>query len=103
MKNLTEHISAESDPDWIYLADIPPVHLFPAFSLRMRSFLKEQRNFLQKEMADLAKENPKMVFEAISLDLSPEFFSEDLIHPSDLGYQKIAEFAVDGIRKAGFI
>jgi lysophospholipase L1-like esterase len=103
LKTLTEYISAESDPDWIYLADIPPVHLFPAFSLRMRSFLKEQRNFLQKEMAELAKENPKMVFEPISLDLSPEFFSEDLVHPSDLGYQKIAEFAVKGIRRAGFI
>ncbi len=103
LKSLIDQISSETHPEWIYLADIPPVHLFPAFSLRMRSFLNEQRSFLQKEMAKLSKENPKVVFEPITLDLSPDFFSQDLIHPSDLGYQKIAEFAVDGIRRAGFI
>lgn len=102
LRSLIDQISSEKNPDWIYLADIPPVHLFPAFSLRMRSFLKEQRSFLQKEMTEQSKENPKVVFEPITLDLSPDFFSQDMIHPSDLGYQKIAEFAVDGIRRAGF-
>ncbi len=102
ISSLIDQIYSEIHPEWIYLADIPPVHLFPAFSLRMRSFLKEQRSFLQKEMTDLSKENPKVVFEPITLDLSPDFFSQDLIHPSDLGYQKIAEFTVDGIRRAGF-
>lgn len=103
LKSLIDQISSELHPDWIYLADIPPVHLFPAFSLKMRSFLKEQRNFLQKEMTQLSREHHNMIFEPISLDLSPDFFSQDQIHPSDLGYQKIAEFAVDGIRRAGFI
>lgn len=103
LKSLIDQISSELHPDWIYLADIPPVHLFPAFSFRMRSFLKEQRNFLQKEMTELSREHPNLIFEPISLDLSPDFFSQDQIHPSDLGYQKIAEFAVDGIRRAGFI
>jgi lysophospholipase L1-like esterase len=29
------------------------------------------------------------------MDLQPEFFSADRIHPSDLGYQKIAELAFE--------
>jgi lysophospholipase L1-like esterase len=29
------------------------------------------------------------------MDLQPEFFSADGVHPSDLGYQKIAELAFD--------
>jgi hypothetical protein len=29
------------------------------------------------------------------MDLQPEFFSTDGVHPSDLGYQKIAEWAIE--------
>ena len=103
LKCLIDQISSELNPDWIYLADIPPVHLFPAFSDKMRSFLQTQRTFLQREMILLSQSNQKIVFDPISLDLSPEFFSEDQIHPSDLGYQKIAEFAFEGLIKRNLL
>jgi lysophospholipase L1-like esterase len=103
LKDLIEKISSKTNPDWIYLADIPPVHLFPAFSVRMRSFLNTQRHYLQEKLSEVSKKNPKIIFEPISLDLEPGFFSEDQIHPSDLGYQKIAEFAIQGIKRAGFL
>lgn len=103
LKNLIDQISLELNPDWVYLADIPPVHLFPAFSVKMKSFLYTQRTFLQQEMASLARSNQKIVFEPISVDLSPDFFSEDQIHPSDLGYRKIAEFAVEGLKRSSLL
>ncbi|MFN3760300.1 MAG: SGNH/GDSL hydrolase family protein [Algoriphagus aquaeductus] len=99
LKHLINRIESESHPEWIYLADIPPVHLFPAFSDKMRDFLKIQRQFLQNEMIELARENAKIVFEPLSVEISPGFFSEDQIHPSDLGYQKIAAFAIQGLKK----
>lgn len=102
LSNLIEQISLKTKPEWIYMADIPPVHLFPAFSVKMRSFLKPQRFYLQEKMSEISKNNPKIIFEPISLDLEPGFFSEDQVHPSDLGYQKISAFAIQGIKRAGF-
>ncbi|GMQ28387.1 SGNH/GDSL hydrolase family protein [Algoriphagus confluentis] len=90
-------------PAWIYLADIPPVHLFPAFSSRMQRQLEIQRAYLQKEMKSIAQRDKDIYFEPISLDLSPDFFSQDQIHPSDLGYQKIAEFTIQGLKKSGWL
>jgi len=86
-------------PNWIYLADIPPVHLFPAFPSLLRSFLKSQRKFLQQEMIRLSTADHQLIFNRISLTLSPEFFSTDGVHPSDIGYEKITEFAMEGIKK----
>lgn len=96
---LISSLTTETNPDWIYLADIPPVHLFPAFSAKMKAFLKFQREYLQREMIRLSEKNSKIVFDPITLDLNPEFFSEDQVHPSDLGYEKIAEFALQGLKK----
>lgn len=50
-------------------------------------------------MIELARENAKIVFDSLSVEISPGFFSEDQIHPSDLGYQKIAAFAIQGLKK----
>jgi len=103
LNDLIDKICSKTNPDWIYLADIPPVHLFPAFSSKMRFFLKTQRLYLQEKLSEIAEYNPKIIFEPISLDMEPGFFSEDQVHPSDLGYQKIAEFAIQGIKRAGFL
>lgn len=91
------------NPSWIYLADIPPVHLFPAFSKGMKRQLKIQRDFLQKEMVAISQREENILFEPISLDLNENFFSEDGIHPSDYGYQKIVEFAIKGLRDSQLI
>ena len=101
--NLIRNLESDFNPDWIYLADIPPVHLFPAFPALLQSYLKSQREFLRDEMKLLAKENPKIVFDELIFNLLPDFFCEDLVHPSDIGYRAIAEFALDGLSKRGFL
>lgn len=101
--NIIQTLESDFNPDWIYLADIPPVQLFPAFPAFLQSYLKSQREFLREEMKKLAKGNPKIVFDELILNLQPDFFSEDLVHPSDIGYRAIAEFAWEGLRKRGFL
>jgi lysophospholipase L1-like esterase len=95
LRSLIQQIQVETDANWIYLAAIPPVHLFPAFSEQMRAFLSKQRAYLQREMEDIAANDPKVIYHPIPMDLQPEFFSADGVHPSDLGYQKIAELAIE--------
>jgi len=95
LESLIQQIQVATGAEWIYLAAIPPVHLFPAFSEQMRSFLYKQRNYLLHEMEAIAVQNPQVIFHQIPMDLQPEFFSADGIHPSDLGYQKIAELAIE--------
>jgi lysophospholipase L1-like esterase len=95
LRSLILQIQLETDANWIYLAAIPPVHLFPAFSEQMRAFLSKQRAYLQREMEDIAANDPKVIYHTIPMDLQPEFFSADGVHPSDLGYQKIAELAIE--------
>ncbi|MDG1276400.1 MAG: GDSL-type esterase/lipase family protein [Algoriphagus sp.] len=99
LQSLVASLQTQFEPKWIYLADIPPVHLFPAFSSLMKSYLYRQREFLRNEMKKLASKNNRLIFQEISLDLVPDFFSTDGIHPSDLGYQKIAEFTYEGIKE----
>ncbi|MDI1321382.1 MAG: SGNH/GDSL hydrolase family protein [Algoriphagus sp.] len=101
--NLIRTLESDFNPDWIYLADIPPVHLFPAFPGLLQSYLKSQREFLREEMKQLARGNPKIVFDELILNLLPGFFCEDLVHPSDIGYRAIAEFAFDGLSKRGIL
>ena len=97
LKSLIQQIRVDTNAEWIYLAAIPPVHLFPAFSEQMRSFLSKQRAYLQREMEDIASNEPMVIYHPIPMDLQPEFFSADGVHPSDLGYQKIAELAIGKI------
>jgi len=92
---LIHQIQINTSAPWIYLAAIPPVHLFPAFSKKMQSFLQVQRNYLQEELEKIASNHPKVIYQEIPMDLQPEFFSADGVHPSDLGYQKIAELAFE--------
>jgi lysophospholipase L1-like esterase len=95
VETLIHQIQVATSSQWIYLAAIPPVHLFPAFSKRMQAFLQIQRSYLQSELEKIADNHPKVIYHGIPMDLQPEFFSADRIHPSDLGYQKIAELAVE--------
>jgi len=98
LESLIQQIQVATGAEWIYLAAIPPVHLFPAFSEQMRSFLYRQRNYLLLEMEAIAARKPQVIFHQIPMDLQPEFFSADGVHPSDLGYQKIAELAIEKMK-----
>ncbi len=95
VETLIHQIQLATSSEWIYLAAIPPVHLFPAFSKRMKAFLQVQRSYLQSKLEKIAHNHPNVIYHGIPMDLQPEFFSADRIHPSDLGYQKIAELAVE--------
>ncbi len=95
VETLIHQIQQATSSEWIYLAAIPPVHLFPAFSKRMKAFLQVQRSYLQSKLEKIAHNHPNVIYHGIPMDLQPEFFSADRIHPSDLGYQKIAELAVE--------
>lgn len=96
--HLISDLNSDFSPGWIYLADIPPVHLFPAFPSLLRTYLKTQRNFLQKEMEAICLENNRIILDQLRLDFNPDFFAADGIHPSDKGYLKIAEFALEGLK-----
>jgi lysophospholipase L1-like esterase len=98
LTDLIDRLEQLFQPNWIYLADIPPVHLFPAFSSIMQSYLQSQRHFLRNEMKLISAKRDNLIFQEIQLDLVEAFFASDGIHPSDLGYQKIAEFAFAGIQ-----
>lgn len=95
---LIQQIQVATGAEWIYLGAIPTVHLFPAFSEQMRSFLYRQRNYLLHEMGAIAARKPQVIFHQIPMNLQPEFFSADGVHPSDLGYQKIAELAFEKMK-----
>jgi len=98
LAGLIERLEQLFQPNWIYLADIPPVQLFPAFSPLMQSYLHRQREFLRNEMKSISANRNNLIFEEIKLKLEKNFFAADGIHPSDLGYQLIAEFAFEGIQ-----
>jgi lysophospholipase L1-like esterase len=100
VETLIHQIQLATFTEWIYLAAIPPVHLFPAFSKRMKAFLQIQRSYLQSELEKIAENHPNVIYHRIPMDLQSEFFSADRIHPSDLGYQKIAELAVEKLNIA---
>jgi lysophospholipase L1-like esterase len=98
LARLIEKLEQLFHPNWIYLADIPPVQLFPAFSPLMQGYLQKQREFLRNEMKSISVNRNNLVFEEIKLKLGKNFFASDGIHPSNFGYQLIAEFAFEGIR-----
>ena len=90
---LIEQLEAHFNPEWIYLADIPPVQLFPAFPPLLKYYLRNQQNFLCKEMEWIANKNPKIIFKKINLNLNADFFCKDQVHPSGKGYKAIADFS----------
>lgn len=103
LNSLIDFLKAKYSADWIYLADIPPVQLFPAFPKFLKTYLAQQRNFLQDEMESIAENRHDILFDRIKIEMSLDFFASDGIHPSDLGYQKIAKFAISGLEKNKFL
>lgn len=74
----------------IILFPIPPVHQFPSIPKIIQFFLGWHRRILTKELRTLEKIIPEMKFENIEENYPPEYFAEDGIHPSDLGYKLLA-------------
>ncbi len=100
---LIQFLKSKFSTEWIYLADIPPVQLFPAFPKLLKYYLNQQRSFLQKEMKLVSESHKDILFDPINLEINSDFFASDRIHPSNIGYQKIAEFAIEGLLKNGLL
>lgn len=96
LSNLKNHFN----PNWIFLADIPPIHLFPAFRPVMKYYLKNQRDFLRHQMEELAGKDSDILFKKIKLSLEDDFFCEDRVHPSGKGYFEIAKFCFQGLQQS---
>jgi lysophospholipase L1-like esterase len=74
----------------IILPMIPPVQQFPAIPKIMRFFLGWHRTILILEMRKLAGAHPEIDLIELNGNYTDELFAEDGIHPSDLGYEKMA-------------
>ncbi len=98
LEHLITDLNSSFSPAWIYVADIPPVHHFPAFPPLLRSFLQSQRSFLRKEILSICAADGRLIFDPLEFSFHPEFFASDGIHPSDEGYSQIASFAFSGLR-----
>ena len=103
LDHLISTLNSDFSPLWIYLADIPPVHLFPAFPSFLQSFLKTQRYFLQQELKAISEKNKRIIWDQLKLDFNRDFFAADGVHPSDEGYQRIAEFAFEGLKARNLV
>lgn len=82
----------------IIVPSIPPVNQFPALPITIRFFLGWHRNMLVREIKSLLKENKKLIYKPLNPNFPKEYFASDGIHPSDLGYQKMAEEVVESIK-----
>ncbi len=103
LERLITDLNSSFSPAWIYVADIPPVHHFPAFPVLLKSFLQSQRNFLRQEIQSICAADGRLVFDPLEFSFHPEFFASDGIHPSDKGYSQIASFAFSGLKARGLI
>lgn len=74
LESLIYQLQPATSAKWIYLAAIPPVHLFPAFSRKMQSFLKVQRTYLQAELEKIAPKTPSVIYQEIPMICNPNSF-----------------------------
>jgi lysophospholipase L1-like esterase len=82
----------------IIIPMIPPVQDFPGIPQIMQFFFGWHRRMLSEELKNLEKEITQLTFENHESETSPDFFSEDGIHPSDLGYEMIAKKLANNIK-----
>ncbi|MGY6523045.1 MAG: SGNH/GDSL hydrolase family protein [Mongoliitalea sp.] len=75
----------------VFIPAIPPVNHFPAIPSILRFFLGIHRYILNKEIKRLSQELDKLYFHDWKTGFTDEFFASDGIHPSDIGYAKMAE------------
>lgn len=92
IESFIQYLVREKKVENIIIPLIPPVQIFPGIPLLMRFFLGWQREILSRELESLEKKLPHFSFENHEEKFAPEFFSEDGIHPSDMGYELIAAF-----------
>ena len=94
MEKMCNLLTKKKQAKHIILPMIPPVQQFPAIPPIMRFFLGWHRAILIQEMRKLSDTYPEIDLIELNGNYADEFFAEDGIHPSDLGYEMMAtEFA----------
>lgn len=81
----------EKGVEKIIIPMVPPVHIFPAIPGLLRFFLRIHRSLLIAEIKNLSQKIIPLHYDASIQEFSENFFADDGIHPSDLGYKKMAE------------
>lgn len=82
----------------IFIPTIPPVHHFPAIPPLLRLFLGVHRYMLNKEIKGMQAQLTKLHFYDWGTRFSDDFFASDGIHPSDIGYEKMASEAFEQLK-----
>ncbi|GHB49546.1 SGNH/GDSL hydrolase family protein [Mongoliitalea lutea] len=82
----------------IIIPEIPPVNHFPAIPSILRFFLGLHRHILNNEINRLNKKKHKLYFHRWKSGFSSNFFASDGIHPSDIGYEKMAKEIFEEIK-----
>jgi lysophospholipase L1-like esterase len=98
IESFIRFLIAEKGVEDITIPMIPPVQDFPGIPKIMRLFLGWHRSILSRELVLLEKKIPHLSFQNQKEKFSVDFFSEDGIHPSDLGYEMIAASIVTKLR-----
>lgn len=75
----------------IIFTAIPPIHQFPAIPRLLRFFLGWHRNLLVAALKSLSKSNQKIKLLDFNEKFESDLYARDGIHPSDLGYRKLAK------------
>ncbi|RUO18367.1 SGNH/GDSL hydrolase family protein [Aliidiomarina haloalkalitolerans] len=79
---------------WIYLTDVPPMHLFPALPQPLRWYLGRQARRLSYELERVASAHERVSLVRINFPLAPNVIASDGFHPGPAGYPLWAQAIV---------
>ncbi|EOZ95594.1 GDSL-like lipase/acylhydrolase, putative [Indibacter alkaliphilus LW1] len=95
LSTFTNLLQKQNGTKDIIIPSIPPVNRFPTIPFVLKIFLGWHRSLLMNELRKLDKQNENVKLLDFGVDYTQEFFAEDGIHPSDLGYEIMAKRIVD--------
>lgn len=81
----------------VIIPPIPPVQQFPSIPNIMRFYLGWHRKILNRELDALNEAIPELQIEKLEESFPNNFFAEDGIHPSDLGYEQMAKLLAEKV------
>ncbi|MCJ8295040.1 MAG: SGNH/GDSL hydrolase family protein [Colwellia sp.] len=97
LSTIVELLNAKFSAPKVFLASVPPMHLFTAIPNPLRWWLGLRAKRLNELMTSAVKSNSHCSVLSFDLPFQPEFLAEDGINPSNLAYQAWANKAVDAI------
>ncbi len=99
LKKFIELLQNKKSVRRVILLSIAPVQHFPSIPGIIRFFLGMHRNILTRELKSLQKNIHSLDFNNFKFEISSEFLASDGIHPSDKGYELMANETIKSIHK----